>query len=648
MLQVIYYILTLLLSFSLFLSCVREPKKSQTDVTTPGGLLLNYIFFYKTKILPTNSFLKKFPARWLDYSQVDVKSVTSICDPTLPENTNYFSCTHSAEFWEFNLPNQTNCDGLNPQDTLDVFSWNCKVTSSGTVVVFSSGLKNGKGLSDLLDFQKGTWKPISLIIEKDNHLLVQTSSVSWWSNDVVLNRTMNSQDKEGTIYIYTNNYTLEKSIELKQKGAIVVEPETILKSGVYSSNPLITIGLTADFSWIEGSFDSIHSCGGIVLYSTYNHLENIKLMDTSIDPLKCNQNTITGIKGLTSSRNSIYKNITVANFMGNGLDIASDNNMFFTIRSFNNSGDGLYIHSSKVTIVDVLSTNNNGHGVYIEGSIHSTVLSVSSNANKRSGIFLSNSQNSFLGNLSLSYNLIGIELIGSSNITINNLLSYKNTLYPILDSDNKNIIIGKSKVSQKEKDKCLNKKDSNPQQEKLCDLFFLQKNNLEVIEENIEFETIYPLTDSSSVEQRNYTVLYTDIQSWNNFSSDYITIGKKLENPIAGGRCEYNENCSFYDWRLNAKDRLNLNSNHCPTVDDFVQIKYSDIETMMLNNSVERFGYGNYNGICEVNETCVYTPNYGSYQGHGSLVTSLMSDCKHELLYKGEKIQVLFLETNGY
>ena len=29
---------------------------------------------------------------------------------------------------------------------------------------------------------------------------------------------------------------------------------------------------------------------------------------------------------------------------------------------------------------------------------------------------------------------------------------------------------------------------------------------------------------------------------------------------------------------------------------------------------------GNDNGLCESGETCLYTPNLGSYQGHGALV----------------------------
>ena len=35
---------------------------------------------------------------------------------------------------------------------------------------------------------------------------------------------------------------------------------------------------------------------------------------------------------------------------------------------------------------------------------------------------------------------------------------------------------------------------------------------------------------------------------------------------------------------------------------------------------------GNHNGLCESNEHCVYTPNFGAYQGHGALGTCVFTD----------------------
>ncbi len=42
-----------------------------------------------------------------------------------------------------------------------------------------------------------------------------------------------------------------------------------------------------------------------------------------------------------------------------------------------------------------------------------------------------------------------------------------------------------------------------------------------------------------------------------------------------------------------------------------------------LKNAIEILGdtIGNENGLCESNEACLYTPNFGAYQGHGNLVS---------------------------
>ncbi len=47
-----------------------------------------------------------------------------------------------------------------------------------------------------------------------------------------------------------------------------------------------------------------------------------------------------------------------------------------------------------------------------------------------------------------------------------------------------------------------------------------------------------------------------------------------------------------------------------------------------LANAIEVMGdsIGNDNGLCESNEDCLYTPNFGTYQGHGTLTTCAYND----------------------
>jgi hypothetical protein len=45
--------------------------------------------------------------------------------------------------------------------------------------------------------------------------------------------------------------------------------------------------------------------------------------------------------------------------------------------------------------------------------------------------------------------------------------------------------------------------------------------------------------------------------------------------------------------------------------------------TPFLRHAIEiADGIGNNNLLCESHETCLYTPNIGSYQGHGTLISA--------------------------
>ena len=68
--------------------------------------------------------------------------------------------------------------------------------------------------------------------------------------------------------------------------------------------------------------------------------------------------------------------------------------------------------------------------------------------------------------------------------------------------------------------------------------------------------------------------------------------------------------------------------------------------TIMLRNTVEIQGdsIGNDNTLCETNETCLYTPNIGSYQGHGNLISAGSISTGGTL----ENIILMKYETNGY
>jgi hypothetical protein len=106
----------------------------------------------------------------------------------------------------------------------------------------------------------------------------------------------------------------------------------------------------------------------------------------------------------------------------------------------------------------------------------------------------------------------------------------------------------------------------------------------------------------------------------------------------------------IWDWQLRATDTVLLNRSGdgsaanaafiagaaCPAAADGDAVTTDQQSTphQYLLNAVEivdpeATGYsssGNHNGLCESNEHCIYTPNFGAYQGHESLNTCIFND----------------------
>ncbi len=83
----------------------------------------------------------------------------------------------------------------------------------------------------------------------------------------------------------------------------------------------------------------------------------------------------------------------------------------------------------------------------------------------------------------------------------------------------------------------------------------------------------------------------------------------------------WHDNGHIWDWNIKVGDTLIKNSLSLPAngdAADTVTHTWSNNSTAtFLRNAVEKEGNGN--GLCESGETCLYTPNIGSYQGHGGI-----------------------------
>jgi hypothetical protein len=128
---------------------------------------------------------------------------------------------------------------------------------------------------------------------------------------------------------------------------------------------------------------------------------------------------------------------------------------------------------------------------------------------------------------------------------------------------------------------------------------------------------------------------------WGSFSNPFRGWGHASTAVFdAAGPCASTQSCQLYDWRLRADAPTLLNhfgafptDGSCPSavdarvatnvllnVDAPVNRKYLRSAFEILDPWVNP--NGNYDGICESNEACLYTPNIGAYQGSGDLMTT--------------------------
>ena len=90
-------------------------------------------------------------------------------------------------------------------------------------------------------------------------------------------------------------------------------------------------------------------------------------------------------------------------------------------------------------------------------------------------------------------------------------------------------------------------------------------------------------------------------------------------------------------------DREYFEEIEVPSLSDCIDVT---CQLTFLRNAYERIGdgVGNENGFGESNEVCVHTPNIGSYQGHGDLVSAGTISSGGAV----ENVELLQYETSGY
>ncbi len=160
---------------------------------------------------------------------------------------------------------------------------------------------------------------------------------------------------------------------------------------------------------------------------------------------------------------------------------------------------------------------------------------------------------------------------------------------------------------------------------------------------------------------------FDDITDWYDFAFPWRTWGRlgNIDPSMHRGACESGDVCQIWDGNLRTDFDGFINFLPAPVDgDDAFVHEWSVVDedecnrirggvwtgstctTAMLRNAYEPVtdGIGNDNGICESDETCVRTPNFGAYQGHGAFESAGSIGAGGTV----ENVTLLRYETIGY
>lgn len=582
-------------------------------------------------------------ANWNDYIKNDstnlINATGTVCDGS--ELGGYRMCIHAGLIQKATLPVGVTCSNLKIYDFLGVFQWRCDDSASPTVV-YSTGLKDGRGLKHLLSANSFL----------NNHIVVEVSSTKtyvsdseiWWSNVVeplpsvaaaATQSLTNGAETSGKIFVVAQNqsggaYTIDSdriSIVTLDGAKLSLEPGT---------TGFIT-GTARKFLWIEGEFD-----GG----ANPNNIINLNTSVFSrVNLSKLNSATQYAIAIRTTL--SIFLSEVIISKSGGAIDLTSGNYNHIHNSSIQNSGsynypihmqNGYYNTLSRLSVTNSVGSAiaypngfiaNNITIANISGSEYAYRSSFNSNSLFHNSLTLNSGYRSFYIYRAGGHTYSQIVAGGSTGEEIDvNGLTVANRFTNNLIMPGPECFVDNNAMAGLVNGTCANAGAS--------DATFSSALNLTNV-------FVGKVTSDDSVNPLDLLGLadFSSITDWFNFANPFRSWGKDgsaFPNTDHQGICTAGT-CRIWDYRLKA-DSGNLAYNRtengasstngafvagatCPTaVHGGDKVTSHDVGTGLqtfLTNAIEIIedGLGDDDSLCESNEACIYTPNFGAYQGEG-------------------------------
>jgi parallel beta-helix repeat protein len=589
---------------------------------------------------PLDPVTALFPANgnWNDYvAGNDWKTATDVACVAATDT----ACLHGGELRVVVATGQTSCSGLTAADDLGAFNWECDA-STNPVRLVSTRLADGKNLSDLIDFVTPGFKANKVTVYANGSTWNTTPSSTWWTNPVEINNNGGDLITPSTIYLVTSN-PAAAIILYADKIALVIEPGVTI-TGPNTGGNVIT-STNNPHLWLEGNIDaSAYNYGAYLSTLRFSMLRKMEVdngllggvvletaLNNTLMGVTANNTGGTGVN-LTNSMNNTLKDVTASNNTVNGVSLGGTKNIITSMTASNNGVNGVYLNiASNNTLADVTASNN-VNGVNLSNSTNNIITSMTVSNNSGMGVTLFPASNNTIAGMTASNNNLGVYLRTASYNTLADVTSSNNATGVYLYSSSFNTFSGLLKVGNNTSNCTVGGTGTNPglvtgtcaangnstatndNTITLANSFVGKVTSADVANASDTSGTAsFPLT-SATFDWGHFANSH---RGWGGDGSVFPNVGQRGRWAAGTGR--------IWDWSLLASDVANRGALSLPTGDNTMTHTWSDATTTtFLRNAVEiaADGIGNDNGLCESGETCRFTPNIGSYQGSGNLVSA--------------------------
>lgn len=631
----------------------------ETDVITA-----NCSITVSFKIKPVGGLYSANGVNWNDYILNDGSTLFNASDTaaTGTETGGYNALIHAGEIRSVDVPGKSNCAGITADDELGAFNWQC-IDSELPVRVVSTGLKADKNLSDLISFIDVAWKQNRVTVYDNGSLYWQTPLSAWWGNPVIAdNDGSDGRDMSvGDIRIINSNPGATYMMG-KDKVALVVNPAVTLNGSTAVREYLIRAG-SKKFLWLEGNLENSLDDHSVVLWTDvfFSVIKNVHAFNGSLGPYLMRggnnlliNNKVTNISGILLN-SSVYNTITGNKISRSGIALigASDNN---TITSFVIDNGSISIGTSRNNIIrNGTISNSSFRGIRFDVNSNNNILMDITISNAGNSVALNDSSRNYLSGIVALNSDIGLLIsAGTENIIQDFVAAHNDTGIRLRASNN--IFTGQLWVGNSNTWQCYvepGSTDPGLDDDSTVSDVNLDTEHLGICKRQGQSDFVgygassdeakysIDLTnshvgkvgadDSVNISDTLGTAIYpvdTAVFDWSNFVNIYRSWGKDGSAfPNADNRMDWTTGTGrIWDWTLNSADTVIMNYyNNLPTGDDTVSHSWFGTGSVRyLKHAVEILGdkIGNDNGLCESDESCLYTPNIGGYQGHGNLISA--------------------------